>query len=181
MSLKIKIVFIISLFFCINIFSEVKAQKDSSVIDSAKILRIQRHSVGKAVLFSAVLPGLGQIYNRKIWKVPLIYGGFALSYYYIDFYNGKMNYFIDQYNSHAGNADLQSYDKQGIDFYRRNRDLNIILFAGVYLLNIIDASVDANFFKFDVSDDLSLRIQPTVLPVNMAHSAVGLRCSFTLK
>ncbi len=129
----------------------------------------EEHSPTKAALLSAALPGLGQVYNKKYWKIPILYAGGAFVYYLVDFYNGHYNEYnnayaaflnnkIDEYNGITSEEGL----KRAKDFYRRYRDLNIIIMAGVYLANIIDATVDAYLFNFDVSRNLSL--QPTTLP-----------------
>lgn len=144
------------------------------------------HSPKKASIYSAILPGLGQAYNRKYWKIPLVYGGFAAFGYFIA-WNNK-NYLTswrayhdlsdkdpntDSYkklkqiiyydlNSASSVANL----KQGLisseNYYRRNRDLLIILTVAFYGLNIIDASVDAHFFNFEISDDLTMNLEPSI-------------------
>jgi hypothetical protein len=129
----------------------------------------------KAALFAAVLPGLGQIYNKKYWKLPILYGGAATMGYWIDYNNKKFqqyrNAFLekrslpeelwtDPLTINLSEDNLQ----RGIDFYRRNRDLLMILLGGIYLLQIVDAHVDAHLMEFDVSEDLTFRIQPGFLP-----------------
>lgn len=142
-----------------------KAQeKDSLVLKTNNV-----HSPKKAALLSAVFPGLGQAYNKKYWKMPIIYlGGAALGYSigfnhsqyvkYRDAYKyrleGKTDDFIDVYTD----ADLNYLQKS----YNRYRDLSVIGASLLYILNIIDASVDAHLLTFDVSDDLSLRFQPLI-------------------
>lgn len=141
-----------------------------SALDS---LRPPKHSAKKAALYSALLPGLGQIYNKKWWKVPIIYAafggvGYAIAFnqkYYSDFKQALI-YRLDQkpetvdpYESKYTAANLDELQS----FYRKNRDLSIIICAGVYALNILDATVDAHLFDFDVSNDLSLRVQPAPL------------------
>ncbi len=135
------------------------------------------HSPKAASLMSAVLPGLGQAYNRKYWKIPIIYAGLAGLTYSVVENNKKFNRFREAY---ILRADLDSntidiYDAQLIngeekyseaqlqyfkELYRKRRDLSIIFTAALYLLNIIDATVDAHFFTYDISDDLSLNFQP---------------------
>ena len=126
---------------------------------------------------SAILPGLGQAYNRKYWKIPIIYAGLAGLTYSIVENNKKFDRFREAY---ILRADLDSntidiYDIQLVngeskyseaqlqyykELYRKRRDLSIIFTAALYLLNIIDAAVDAHFFTYDISDDLSLNFQP---------------------
>lgn len=120
---------------------------------------------------SACLPGLGQIYNRKYWKVPVIYAGLGtfgyLTYYmhtqYRDF---KIAYILRTDGDSNTVDDLPEYSegqlKENVDFYRRYRDMNAVIAAAFYALNIIDATVDAHLFTFDVSDNISFRIGPAV-------------------
>jgi hypothetical protein len=144
------------------------------------------HSPRKAAIMSAILPGMGQAYNRKYWKIPLVYGGFAALGYYIRFnnknYNISKNAYIDLTDDDPGTdsylklEQIKYYNlnnpsevenlKRGLlrrqDYFRRNRDLLFILTLGFYGLNIIDASVDAHFFNWDISDDLTMKWQPTL-------------------
>lgn len=161
----------------------------------------------RAVIYSAIFPGLGQIYNRKYWKLPIIYGGFlGLSYgitwngqYYGDYkdaYNGivaddfrsdqNFNKWKDMAPSRMRTQDISDTDAQWLrgqfkrkkDVYRRNRDLCIIGAIGVYALCMIDAYVDAHLFDFDISPDLSLKVEPAVMPPTaVSNRSVGLQCS----
>lgn len=129
------------------------------------------HFPKKAALMSAILPGLGQAYNKKYWKMPLIYAGFtglgyAFAYNqtryakYRDAYKYRIDgdaTTVDQYVGYYSDKNL--FDLQ--QFYHRYRDLSLIGAGLLYVLNIIDASVDAHLFTFDVSDDLTLNIKPT--------------------
>lgn len=131
----------------------------------------QLHSVRRATMLSAVLPGAGQIYNRKIWKAPIIYAGFAGMGYLIRFNQQRYREYedalltrfdndpntIDSYEGLYTNDNLRSLS----DFYRRNRDLSIAGVALIYVLNIIDAHVDAHLFTFNTNDDLSIRWTPS--------------------
>jgi len=157
------------------------------------------HSPRKATIYSAILPGLGQIYNKKYWKVPIVYGGFITFGYIIDWNNdhyvlykqGYSDIIDDDPNTNTFKAlDLDGrYDfnnpsqlkqfgdklKVAKDAARRNRDYAIIWTAAFYALNIIDASVDANFFDFDISDDLSFNWIPG--PVYCANQPLmGVHC-----
>jgi hypothetical protein len=158
----------------------VLAQKktDSSVV------RI--HSPRKAALYAAVLPGLGQIYNRKYWKLPVVYGAGATAGYLI-YYNytifNKLNAAYMFRKDNDPETSLETFTlqringKQIIDLtlfgddeiltlkntYRRDLDLSVLFAAAVYGLNILDAVVDAHLYSFDVSDDLSLQLKPTTL------------------
>jgi hypothetical protein len=130
----------------------------------------------KAALLSAVLPGAGQIYNKKYWKVPLVYGGITTFGILINFFNSNYEYYrtnllyisdnnpdtqVDTYFTQF--RDPQGGLRRGKDFYQRNRDYNIILLVLFYGLNIADAAVDAHMQGFDVTDKLTLRVRPTFL------------------
>ena len=170
------------------------AQESSVVIEKNSSLRrkVEPH---KASIYSAVIPGLGQAYNGKYWKIPIIYGGLAGL--------GAMAIFYDENYSRYRTA-LQ-YRTDGIpetldefandprytpevltsfkDFYRRNRDRSVIFMFLLYGLNIIDATVDAHFMDFDIGEDLSLRVEPTLktpVPVNHLQSPTlyGVKLNF---
>ena len=189
----------------------VKAQQIEISNDSLKVFapvsKVVR-SPKKASIYAALFPGLGQIYNRKYWKLPIVYGGYAGLIYVLGWNNNQYKDFfkgyriISQYSSAAAmkpaerkfldnmiknrsiSLDNQStftyfsaQFKSGKDYFRRNRDLTIIGIAALHVLSIIDASVDANLFDFDISDDLSMRIEP--VPVNFGNQnlVMGLNLS----
>lgn len=152
----------------------------------------------KAVWYSALLPGAGQIYNRKYWKLPIIYGGYlGLTYavswnqrYYKTYSTAYRDLVEDNPNKSyleilrpgfdvEANRDwLERTLKQRKNTYRRNRDLSIICMAGLYLLSMVDAYVDASLYHFDITPDLSLRLEPTLMEPNSFHStALGLQCA----
>ncbi len=130
---------------------------------------VKKHSAKKATLFSTFVPGLGQIYNGKWWKAPVIYAGAATFVYFIDFNNKNYQDFKLAYKYRIDNdsttvdpylwASKETLLKEK-DRWRRYRDLNIIGLTALYMLNIIDANVDAHFFDYDISNDLSLNVQP---------------------
>lgn len=160
----------------------------------------------KATWLAVVFPGAGQIYNRKYWKLPIVYGGFAGCAYALS-WNNKM--FKDYSQAYVDIMDKNPstnsyYDfirgvtideetdnrygpilKRKKDYYRRYRDISVFAFIGVYLLSIIDAYVDAELSNFDITPDLSMRVEPTVINNQRSNyfgnksSAVGLQCSFT--
>lgn len=170
-----------------------EATNDTVIVKKPAVV----HSPRKATIYSAALPGLGQIYNRKYWKVPLVYGGFATLGYFINFNNGEYVKYRQAYSdildldpntssylrlipNYRAELESQYIDKlrQYKDYWRRNRDLLVISTAMFYALNIIDASVDAHFFKFDISDDLTLKWAPG--PIFCAKDkTLGIQCSIT--
>lgn len=139
----------------------------------------------RALWLSLVFPGAGQIYNRKYWKLPIIYGGFLGCAYalmwnqqmYLDYSQAYLDIMDDdprttsyldmlppRYDMTGKEERYQKVFKRKKDFYRRNRDLSAFCFVGVYLLSVIDAYVDAQLSDFDITPDLSLSVNPAVLP-----------------
>jgi len=141
------------------------------------------HSPKKAGYMSAILPGLGQVYNKKYWKLPIIYGGFAALTYYIIDNNANYKKFRDAYiariDEDPTNDDiLPQYTTDNLRIIKNNywksRDLSIILTVTLYILNIFDAIADAHLYSYDISDDLSLRIDPIVVPAyNIGQTSVN--------
>ncbi len=176
------------------------AQRYRNQVDSLGVYQEElKHSPRKATIYSAVLPGLGQIYNKKYWKVPLVYIGFGALAYFIDWNNDQFtqyrqaysdiidddpntNSFMDlgiegtfDYDNASQVAQLADRIERARDASRRNRDLVIISTAAFYAINIIDASVDAHFFDFDISDDLTFKWVPG--PVYCANQTLmGIHC-----
>lgn len=153
--------------------------------------------VKKATTLSTICPGAGQIYNKSYWRVPIVIGGLASTVYTIDWNNRGYKRFKTAYTLRVdyennpekypgGSADefrgaySATFLKNLKDSYRRNRDLCILLTAGVYLLNIIDAHVDAHLQDYDISDDLSMNVEPyfDYTPVG-SHPTMGLNLSLT--
>ena len=199
------IIFVIFLFLCVEPLS--KAQDTLQIKSDTVPLR--KHSPAKAAFLSAALPGLGQIYNGKgiSYRLPILYAGIAVETYFIftlnkqyySYHNVYVNYtnYIKNLNGASPNtkqldnilADVgfksTSYNipgnlKDANDFYRHWRDFNVIMMAGVYLLNIVDATVQAYFFEYDISDDLSLRVRPTIMNTLTNKGVVGLKLTFNL-
>lgn len=151
----------------INTSPVIVKQETQSQSDSARMAYIaKRFNPQKALLYAAILPGSGQVYNKKYWKVPIVYGGFAFLGYYIDFYNdryrfyrGEVFQFINTQSSSTGlpEASLRSIT----DRYRRERDFFIILTGLWYALQIIDAHVDSHLKEFDINPNLQVRVEPT--------------------
>ncbi len=124
----------------------------------------------KAAFYSAIIPGSGQIYTEKYWKVPIIYAGLITSGYFIQ--TNSTEY--QKYKTAAILSNQTAENQLGYtysqlitltDYYRRNREISLLFFIGTYLLNIVDASVSAHLFDYDISDDLSLQIQPVYISI----------------
>lgn len=195
--------------------------EDSITIDSAslskalapKALREKRNwatwrpDTKRAMWLALVLPGAGQIYNRKYWKLPIIYGGFVGCAYamswnnqmYHDYSQAYLDIMDDDPNTQSYNqflhlgaqidaSNIERYKeifRKRKDRYRRWRDMSMFVMIGVYAFSVIDAYVDASLSEFDISDDLSLRVEPTVINNNqrtrnpLRSSTLGLQCSLT--
>jgi hypothetical protein len=174
---------------------------DSTVIIEVPDNAEKIHSPKKAAIYSTILPGLGQAYNKKYWKIPIIYAGFGTFGYFIGWNNKnyntlriaysdltdgnpETNSYLDldgaQYydlDSESGRNDFKNALNKQKDYYRRNRDLLVIGMVAFYGLNIIDASVDAHLFDFDISEDLSFNWQPAMR--NLDEQLIyGVHCTF---
>lgn len=144
------------------------AQEESVVVK-------KKHNPKKATLFSTFVPGLGQAYNKKYWKIPVIYVGIGTVIYIANTNNNNYKDYRDAYNYKTGvNTDVDEdiieiadrYTEENLisirDDYRRNMELSWIIAAICYGLNIVDACVDAHFFEYDIGDDLSLKVEPMI-------------------
>ncbi len=195
--------------------------EDSITIDSASLSKALapkaqrkkrnwatwRPDTKRAMWLALVLPGAGQIYNRKYWKLPIIYGGFVGCAYamswnnqmYHDYSQAYLDIMDDDPNTQSYNqflhlgaqidaSNIERYKeifRKRKDRYRRWRDMSMFVMIGVYAFSVIDAYVDASLSEFDISDDLSLRVEPTVINNNqrtrnpLRSSTLGLQCSLT--
>lgn len=155
------------------------------------------HSVKKAAIFSAVVPGAGQVYNhiampkgkkKAFWKVPLIYAGLGVTGYYMLQNNSlqkslKAEYKLREQSDFTQVFDPKwsQYDEQGVltlyEQHLNRRDLFIIAFGAVYILQVVDAAVEAHFVNFDVGEDLSVSVHPTM----MSMRDPGVKISFKFK
>lgn len=171
-----------------------KAQEITVETDTVKLVKTtQRFSPRKAALLSAAFPGLGQVYNRKYWKVPIVYAGIATFGYFLHSHQTNYVNFSDTYRERlAGKSRYQdpndrypNIKDEGLqlrtDFYRRNRDFTIILSALFYGLIITDAMVDAHLAEFNVKDDVALKVQPTIIPTSGSTASAGLSFRLSLK
>jgi len=142
------------------------------------------HSPIKAAYFSTLLPGLGQIYNKKAWKLPIVYGAFGVATYFLvrntrrfkGFSEAYVNFGVDGFEPEPYTL---NFSQQGLlnarQFYLRNLEISAIVLGVLYIANIIDAVVDAHLFDFDVGEDLSLNISPQV---GYKNFGVGMNIKF---
>lgn len=196
-----------------NDSAAVRQQLPISINDSSVVVKIPRDwstwtpKPQKALWMALVIPGGGQIYNRKYWKLPLVYGGMMGCLYamtwnntmykdysqaYLDIMDSDPN--TQSYNKflHLGNqineSNIERYKtifKKRKDKYRRWRDMSFFCLIGVYALSVIDAYVDAELSEFDISKDLSMKVRPAIMHNKgtftsanpLDNSSVGLQCS----
>lgn len=187
-----KYLFFGSLFWVLS--SKVVAQTSTPPIQSdstqkdAKV--IKNTSARKASLYSAILPGLGQGYNKKYWKIPVIYaglGGFAYLFYtnQQEYTYYRKNLLAETDTDPNTSNEIVGYDISGLQAeklrYKKLRDFGIIGCSLVYVFNIIDANVDAHLKTFDVSDNLSMEFKPKLILTAFNEPAVGLGIKFNFK
>ena len=154
---------------------------ESTITAQESVVKIPK----KAGLYSAILPGAGQVYTKKYWKVPIIYAGLITSAYYIkenhSLYDLYKQTYINRWEGNRTDEFTNRYTDANLltltEHYRRNREISALLFTLTYVLNIVDASVSAHLFDYDVSEDISLHIQPLYMP---KENAGGLSLSFNL-
>lgn len=192
---------ILSLFillFSFSVFGQEKQKKTTElpnevVIDS--VIQISKPidalSPARAAFYSAVLPGLGQAYNKKYWKIPLVYAGIGTGVYFYINNNKQLNRYRDAYKRRlAGYTDDEFYSDDGItqvvttdnleeaqEFYRRNKEISLLVTLGFYALNIIDANVDAHLLQYNVDENLSLSPHYKFNEID-AKSDLGLTLNF---
>lgn len=160
----------------------------------------------RATMLAVSFPGLGQIYNRKVWKIPLVYAGFGALIYSVGFNSKNYNMYIKAYQDFTDNnpntisyqhliaADPSTYDPvkdpsaytyyrdamlRMVDYYKRYRDLSYIGIAGWYLVSILDANVDASLFNYDISPNLNLTLLP--MQMSLPGGFIGAGLSVDLK
>jgi hypothetical protein len=159
----------------------------------------------RATMLAVAFPGLGQVYNRKIWKIPVVYVGFGALIYTAQFNSKNYIMYLKAYQDFTDNnpntisyqhliaADPSTYDQvkqqatylsyKGamllmVDYYKRYRDLSYIGIAGWYLISILDANVDASLFNYDISDNLDVAVLPVQMPLPGGSLGAGLGVSF---
>ncbi len=152
------------------------------------LLQQSAHSPRKASILSAVLPGAGQAYNKKYWKMPIIYAGMFGLGYLVKVNNEDYRVYKEAYkyrlDGDPGTTDdfVGIYSDQDLltlkDYYRRNRDLSAIGIGLLYVLNILDAAVDAHLYNFNVSDDLTLNITPMAIPSSSPLAIINISLRF---
>ncbi|MFH4963983.1 DUF5683 domain-containing protein [Gaetbulibacter sp. M235] len=187
---KFLIVNVFFLLFCISLFGQNKKNKKTrDTLTVENVTKIQEPinplSPAKAAFYSAVLPGLGQAYNKKYWKIPIVYGALGTGIYFYTTNNKEYKRYRDAYKSRlAGFDDDEFYDRITLDglqraqkFYRKNKEVSLLVTIGIYALNIIDANVDAHLLQYNVNENLTLFPHFKVNELD-AKSDVGLTLNF---
>lgn len=183
-------ILVISVYATTNIYSQNVDKTDS--------IKVVKHSPKKATLY-ALVPGLGQIYNKKYWKLPIVYAGFAVTGYFAMWNRGKYLDFHNAYICEVNNPtdcdnplaikytadELKTYR----DAYRRDMEFSFILMGVWYVLQILDATVDAHLYHWEVNENLSVRAEPvfqqSILPTpglmphnNINHNGLKITVKF---
>lgn len=199
--MKRKLFCVFTTIFILYFSSNIKAQEaldtvgvytdkqDTLILESKEMIEIEmevdtlENRPNTAALYSAALPGLGQAYNKKYWKIPLIYGGGLVIGYFINFnhrlykqYRDGLIAIIDQDDrTQPFDPSLdQKFYQRNVDYWRRNRDLLMIGTLLFYAMNIIDAHVDAHLELFTIDDDISLNLEPSFNQTAMQTNLIGL-------
>lgn len=193
-----------------SLFTDSLQKQLNMIVEANPPLKVQKDwnkwqpDPKRALWLAIVFPGGGQIYNRKYWKLPLVYGGFMGCFYAMNWnnnmYKDYSQAFLDISDNDPNTASYKSYMHLGAkitdsnkdhykqifrsrrDKYRRWRDLSFFVMVGVYALSVIDAYVDAELSVFDISKDLSLKVEPTIMNNSSSSNpfqagALGLNCS----
>ncbi len=217
---NLRLIFFLGLIFLLlfgssnNAISQQLVEADTVAVESI----VKVHSPHKATMYSVMFPGLGQAYNKKYWKIPILYAGIGATIYAIN-WNSKnykkyksafsdfSNFYDYKYQDEGletpiveptsksyeeiyENVDFdettQTYDnnyknffQNSKDSYKHDRDLSYIILLGVYVLNIVDAAVDAHFTNFSVDDNLTINVQPAVSYSAFTGNSVGFKCQIT--
>lgn len=168
--------FILSIHFSFAQDKEIQIETNKEIVKDS----INPLSPAKAAFYSAILPGLGQAYNKKYWKIPIVYAALGTGVYFIIDNSQKYNDFRNEYKARLlGTNDTNdpTFGKlsddsviRGQKFYQRNRDLSVLITAGLYILNIVDANVDAHLLQFNVNDDLTLKPDLHTNPYNFKQN-----------
>ncbi len=214
---KYRIKFLIALIIAASSYShQILAQRgEVNIISADTIIAepvvVKPHSPHKATFYSAILPGLGQAYNKKYWKIPLLYGGIGGVIYGLNFntqnYNKYRRAYRDYLLQDPGNTSYLnknvrprgmsredheyrlSIDASYADwyesaleskkkYYKKYRDMSYVGLALAYVINLVDASVDAHFKTFDVSNDLSMHVEPFIQPIYGGFNSLGMQVRF---
>lgn len=165
---KILIASAVLFLLCSAMLAQNDKNKIAQPLKSADSIQVQEPidplSPARAAFYSAVLPGLGQAYNKKYWKIPIVYGALGTGIYFYINNNKEYNRYRDAYKRRlAGFEDDEFFGRINLDglqraqkFYRKNKEISLLVTIGIYALNIIDANVDAHLLQYNVNKNLTL-------------------------
>jgi len=178
---------LILLFSSFSAFAQTDEELKTVEIDSTLIkpYTIDPLRPAKAAFLSALVPGLGQVYNKKYWKVPIVYGAMGFSLYNYSFNNTEYHKYRDAYKDVlAGRpltGELTGFDADRLvraqKFHQRNRDLSMLITIGLYALQIVDANVDAHLAQFNVNGNLAIKPQLQQNQIDYKHN-LGLTLNY---
>lgn len=184
------IVILALLLLAVPAFSQTEAEVKDVIVTQQDSTLLKNYTIdplapSKAAFASAILPGLGQAYNKKYWKIPIVYGGMGLSIYYYSWNHKKYHEYRDAYKDKLAGRPVEGklapLDEErliaGQKFHQRNRDLSMLITVGIYILQIVDANVDAHLMQFNVNENLSLRPQLQQNEIDYKHN-MGLSLSY---
>lgn len=167
-----------------SVYSQGNTDKIQIVADTIIRKPIDPLAPARAAFYSAIVPGLGQAYNKKYWKIPIVYGAIGTGVYfyttnnqeyhrYRDAYKQRLKGLNDEFKGQYSDATLINAQRT----FQRNRDLSLIITVGLYVLNIVEANVDAHLRQFNVDDNLSF--QPEIYPTDINQiQNVGLTMTY---
>jgi len=159
-------------------------------VEDAPVVENKPHSVARATWLSAALPGAGQAYNKKYWKMPIVYAGLGVCGYLAIENNRQYRTYLNAFYKRIDSTQTDQFE--GIyedpsqlivlqNIYRKWRDLSLIIGGVIYALQIIDAHVDAHLYYYDIDDNLSLKFEPSLMPGFGNVPAVGFSLSLQFK
>jgi len=158
------------------------ASSDSARKEEKRVAKIENKRPRKAALMSTIVPGLGQVYNRQYWKVPIIYAGGIALIYLLSSNESQLKHYKHLYDTtSASNASYLAVYQTQEDYYHKNRDLCAVLLLGLYGLNIIDANVSAHLREFNIDEKLSLKFKPLFYAKYNSQFVAGLTVNLVFK
>ncbi len=164
-----------------DLYAARKLSADSLLADSIAMAAPPKvKSSSKALMYALVLPGLGQGYNEKYWKMPIVWAAMGAAGWAIIYNTNEYKGAINDYAQLPDDTN-QRY----LEWWRRNMELSYIAMIAIYALQVVDAYVDAQLYSWDVNDNLSLRVspslQPLLAPTSLTGQSYGLTCSFNIR
>lgn len=187
--MRLTLSFIVFFFLGLNCYGLQNDLSNNSKVELGDTVKVRKregkiYNPKKAARRSAIIPGWGQIYNDSWWKVPVLYGGFGVALYFVDFNNDRFETFLgliaEEEAKDDPNADLIRIYSRRADTERNNRDLVILTMVGIYGLQIIDATVDAHLKGFDVDENLSLNLKPKFGVISNGTPFIGMKLTLPI-